>query len=31
MIAGGDVDKELLLEEGHYPVIANALTNGYCQ
>ena len=27
MIAGGDVDKELLLEEGHYPVIANALTN----
>ena len=27
MIAGGDVDKELLLEEGHCPVIANALTN----
>lgn len=27
MIAGGDVDKELLLEEAHYPVIANALTN----
>ena len=27
MIAGGDVDKELILEEGRYPVIANALTN----
>ena len=26
MIAGGDVDKELLCEEGSYPVIANALT-----
>ncbi len=27
MIAGGDIDKELILEEGRYPVIANALTN----
>ncbi len=26
MIAGGDVDKELLCEESNYPVIANALT-----
>ena len=26
MIAGGDVDKSLLCEEGNYPVIANALT-----
>ena len=27
MIAGGDVDKDLILDEGRYPVIANALTN----
>lgn len=27
IIAGGDVDKELMFEEGRYPVIANALTN----
>ena len=27
MIAGGDIDKGLILEEGRYPVIANALTN----
>ena len=28
IIAGGDVDKSLLCEEGNCPVIANALTNG---
>ena len=27
MVAGGDIDKQLILEEGRYPVIANALTN----
>lgn len=27
MIAGGDIDKNLILEKGRYPVIANALTN----
>ena len=27
MIAGGDVDKSLLCEDGNCPVIANALTN----
>lgn len=27
MVAGGDVDKDLILDEGRYPVIANALTN----
>ena len=27
MVAGGDIDKDLILDEGHYPVIANALTN----
>ena len=26
MIAGGDIDKDLILAEGQYPVIANALT-----
>ena len=26
MVAGGDIDKELILAEGQYPVIANALT-----
>ncbi len=27
MVAGGDIDKDLILDEGCYPVIANALTN----
>lgn len=27
MVAGGDIDKDLILDEGRYPVIANALTN----
>ena len=27
MVAGGDIDKDLILNEGRYPVIANALTN----
>lgn len=27
MLAGGDVDKEKIVEQGKYPVIANALTN----
>lgn len=27
IVAGGDIDKELIKEEGQYPVIANALTN----
>ena len=27
MVAGGDIDKNLILDEGRYPVIANALTN----
>lgn len=27
IVAGGDVDKNLLIESGNYPVIANALTN----
>lgn len=27
MIAGGDIDKDLILDEGRYPVIANALIN----
>ncbi len=27
MAAGGDIDKDLILDEGRYPVIANALTN----
>ena len=27
ILAGGDVDKDLLAENGKYPVIANALTN----
>ena len=27
ILAGGDVDKDLLVENGRYPVIANALTN----
>lgn len=27
MVAGGDVNRELLCEEGTYPVLANALTN----
>ncbi len=27
IIAGGDVDKKLLLKSGKYPVVANALTN----
>ncbi len=27
IVAGGDVDKELLCNHGEYPVIANALTN----
>lgn len=27
MVAGGDIDKDLILGEGRYPVIANALTN----
>lgn len=27
IIAGGDIDKEILVKEGKYPVIANALTN----
>ena len=27
MIAGGDVDKGKIVEQGNYPVIANALTN----
>ena len=27
MVAGGDIDKDLILYEGRYPVIANALTN----
>lgn len=27
MVAGGDIDKDLILEEGRYPVIANALSN----
>lgn len=26
MVAGGDIDKDLILAEGQYPVIANALT-----
>ena len=26
MVAGGDIDKDLILTEGQYPVIANALT-----
>ena len=26
MIAGGDIDKDIILEKGRYPVIANALT-----
>ena len=26
MVAGGDIDKDLILDEGQYPVIANALT-----
>lgn len=27
MVAGGDIGKDLILDEGRYPVIANALTN----
>ena len=27
MVAGGDIDKDLILAEGQYPVIANALTD----
>ena len=27
IVAGGDIDKDLILDEGRYPVIANALTN----
>ena len=27
MLAGGDIDKEKIVEQGKYPVIANALTN----
>ena len=27
MVAGGDIDKNLILDNGRYPVIANALTN----
>ena len=27
MVAGGDIDKDLILGEGRYPVIANALSN----
>ena len=27
MVAGGDIDKDLILDEGCYPVIANALSN----
>ena len=27
MVAGGDIDKELILDDGLYPVIANALLN----
>lgn len=27
IVAGGDIDKQLILEEGRYLVIANALTN----
>ncbi|EQC1534813.1 restriction endonuclease subunit S [Clostridium botulinum] len=27
MVAGGDVNRELLLDEGNYPVLANTLTN----
>lgn len=27
IIAGGDIDKELLCDNGQYPVVANALTN----
>lgn len=35
IVAGGDVDKDLLVQDGRYPVIANALSNdgiiGYYQ
>lgn len=27
MVAGGDIDKNIILDKGNYPVIANALTN----
>ena len=27
MVAGGDINKDLILDEGRYPVIANAITN----
>lgn len=27
LIAGGDIDKEIILDKGNYPVIANALTD----
>ena len=27
IVAGGDIDKDLILDEGRYPVVANALTN----
>lgn len=27
IVAGGDVDKDLILDDGRYPVIANTLTN----
>lgn len=27
MVAGGDIDKDLILDKGRYPVIANAITN----
>lgn len=27
MVADGDIDKDLILDESRYPVIANALTN----
>lgn len=27
MIAGGDIDKDIILDKGRYPVIANAITN----
>lgn len=27
MIAGGDIDKNIILDKGRYPVIANAITN----
>ena len=27
MLAGGDIDKEKIVGQGKYPVIANALTN----